>query len=396
MWPYFIPSILLWSVIGVCVESATYLEDIKKNDRLLSPPWLATGERTEVEVQLYISNIRGQSDTPKLVSITFYLHQVWEDRRLQYNTTIPEFSNSPVDYISIPDTYRSNIWVPDIQMKNTISSNIVESPVYLLRVYPNGTLLQSTQLTSTLVCPLVNDFPREFQTCTLTLQSYSYSTKEVYLTWRSTEAVEFTKDMQISYHTVIGTTNTNYSESYSIGNYSSLVSKIDLKRIYSVFSVIVYIPSLLLVFLSWLTFWIDRSQVPARMSVCALITMSGVTHITGTISMLHTSAISKQAQSWLAVSLVFMVSSTLEFVVIHTLSRLRVKKALDGKNTKDDLYENTKETNQCPEGEEQAVCPPSIFRKIRRNPGKLDTIFRGLFPVLFIIFNLFYWPYYLT
>ncbi|KAL5014735.1 hypothetical protein ScPMuIL_009005 [Solemya velum] len=384
-------------VMSITCRNSGALEQLLNEEKLLSPPWLKTGEITVVDVALHISNIDSVRLNPKEISMTFRLHQQWIDPRLKYNASLPEYANSPVDFVTLPLHYRTQIWTPDVHIRNLISLKIDQFPIpnYFLRVYPNGTLFQSLRLTCSMVCPLVDDFPREFQSCHLKLESYSHSIKEVLLRWTKHTPVEFNEDVQMPSHELIRTNISNFTERIASGNYSCLTSTIDLRRVYSVFSILVYVPSLLLVFLSWLSFAIDRTQVPARTSLCALIVMSGVTHITGALSMLNTTAISEQVQTWLAASLVFMVISVVEFVISHNLTLRKVKR--DSAPRKGEKFHDPEpDDRDVPADDTETTCRKSIIQKLRENPEKLDTVCLLIFPILFFGFNIFYWLYYLT
>lgn len=51
---------------------------------------------------------------------------------------------------------------------------------------------------------------------------------------------------------------------YATGTYSCLRTQLILRREYSFYLIQLYIPSFMLVVVSWVNFWIDKDAVPAR------------------------------------------------------------------------------------------------------------------------------------
>ena len=56
---------------------------------------------------------------------------------------------------------------------------------------------------------------------------------------------------------------------------------ISLKRLFEYYLIQVYVPSILIVFLSWVSFWIDIHAVPARISVGLLTVLTITTQSSG-------------------------------------------------------------------------------------------------------------------
>lgn len=54
---------------------------------------------------------------------------------------------------------------------------------------------------------------------------------------------------------------------FSIGEYSCLKVDLFFKREFSYYLIQIYIPCCMLVIVSWVSFWLDQSAVPARVSL---------------------------------------------------------------------------------------------------------------------------------
>ena len=62
---------------------------------------------------------------------------------------------------------------------------------------------------------------------------------------------------------------------YILGNYSCLVAQFHMKRSISFHLIQSYLPSILIVAISWVSFWMDLDSVPGRISL-GVITMLAV------------------------------------------------------------------------------------------------------------------------
>ena len=70
---------------------------------------------------------------------------------------------------------------------------------------------------------------------------------------------------------------------YILGfNYTTLCVQVRLVRKLSIFLITMYLPSISLVALSWVGFWIDKRAVPARASLTITTILAQITLITGT------------------------------------------------------------------------------------------------------------------
>ncbi len=67
----------------------------------------------------------------------------------------------------------------------------------------------------------------------------------------------------------------------NIGSYACLEVILQFKRSFGYYLIQIYIPSLLTVLISFVSFWIDRKAVPARISVGLLTVLTITTQSSG-------------------------------------------------------------------------------------------------------------------
>lgn len=109
------------------------------------------------------------------------------------------------------------------------------------------------------------------------------------------------------------------------GAYPCLEINFVLKRDIGFFLIQFYIPSLLIVILSWVSFWINVEATPARVSLGLLTVLTMTTH--GDIASQSLPKVSyvKAIDIWLSACLIFVFASLLEFAVVNVFSRKQQK-----------------------------------------------------------------------
>ncbi|CAG2160811.1 unnamed protein product [Oppiella nova] len=139
-----------------------------------------------VRTNMYIRSI-DYIDTHSMtykMQITFRLQ--WHDPRLRFDDM-----NGQIKYLVLQDMTR--IWIPDVFFSNSQStqSHTDLVPNVLLRIYPDGSVLFSKRLTSTLSCPMdLMYYPFDKQICPFIAASYGYTTDDIILLWKEGDPVQ--------------------------------------------------------------------------------------------------------------------------------------------------------------------------------------------------------------
>ena len=98
-----------------------------------------------------------------------------------------------------------------------------------------------------------------------------------------------------------------------------------LRRDIGYFLIQVYIPSILIVILSWVAFWINIDAIPARVSLGLLTVLTMTTQSSGARSTLPRVSYIKAIDVWMSMCLIFVFASLLEFAVVNVISRKEVR-----------------------------------------------------------------------
>ncbi|XP_034527921.1 gamma-aminobutyric acid receptor subunit delta [Ailuropoda melanoleuca] len=219
-----------------------------------------------VALAIEVASIDHISEVNMEYTMTVFLHQSWRDSRLAYNHTNETLGLDSrfVDKLWLPDTFIVNAksaWFHDVTVENK-----------LIRLQPDGVILYSIRITSTVACDMdLAKYPMDEQECMLHLESYGYSSEDIVYYWsENQEQIHGLNKLQLAQFTItsyrFATELRNFK---SAGQFPRLSLHFHLRRNRGVYIIQSYVPSILLVAMSWVSFWISQAAVPARVSLGA-------------------------------------------------------------------------------------------------------------------------------
>src|SRR6218665_1776950 len=112
------------------------------------------------------------------------------------------------------------------------------------------------------------------------------------------------------------------------GAFPCLEIRFILRRDIGFFLIQVYLPSMLIVILSWVSFWINVDASPARVSIGLLTVLTTTTQSTQSTAALPRVSYIKAIDVWMAVCLIFVFVALLEYAVVNVLSRRRAVRTI--------------------------------------------------------------------
>ncbi|XP_056015552.1 glycine receptor subunit alpha-1-like isoform X2 [Ostrea edulis] len=301
------------------------------------------------EVQLYILSIDSISDSSMDYDMSFYLRQRWYDPRLQFNASLG------IDVLELDPKLMEKIWVPDIYIINEKTAKIheVTVPNKMMYLYPNGLVLYSARVSGVFSCMMdLHKYPLDKQICDIRLESF---------------------------------------------NYTCIGLDIHLMRNIGYYLTQTYIPSVLVVILSWVNFWLSVDAVPARISLGLLTVLTMTTQSSNAVRGLTVVSYVKAMDVWVFACLFFVFAGLLEFAWVNVSNRVESRRKsitdlpslMNGHKTNSQRGDSPKPK----EGKEGFFFKPSKNREKARN---IDRVSRILFPITFILFNTAYWLIYMV
>ncbi|RUS69232.1 hypothetical protein EGW08_023007, partial [Elysia chlorotica] len=215
---------------------------------------------------------------------------------------------------------------------------------------------------------------------------------------------------QLSQYTLVNHRLSDCTKRYKeTGSFSCVRSDFILERDLGFYIIQVYVPSVLIVILSWVSFWLDVGAIPARISLGVLTVLTMTTQTTGARASLPRVSYIKAIDVWMATCLFFVFASLLEFAYINVLARRRKPYRLCGAPPTDSqtrqqweqpapLLGSSKNGTYSSryDAENGEKSPPADGSEQINYYGKqgalyMDRIARVAFPLAFGIFNVGYW-----
>ena len=112
-----------------------------------------------------------------------------------------------------------------------------------------------------------------------------------------------------------------------LGLYDCIEFRLMVYQEYQPFITEIFVPSSLIVLAAWLTFWIDKDSIPARVSLGGLCVIASITHSVGLVLGLRHNIEWHSVNIWLHTCIVFVVFALVEYGIVHSLVRRVHKKA---------------------------------------------------------------------
>ncbi|KAL2081967.1 hypothetical protein ACEWY4_021785 [Coilia grayii] len=282
------------------------------------------GPAIPVGVDVQVESLDKISEVDMDFTMTLYLRHYWKDERLSF----PSNRNQSMTFDS---RLAKKIWVPDmffVHSKRSFTHDTTTDNV-MLRVFPDGKVLYSLRVTVTAMCSMdLSRFPLDTQTCSLEIESYAYTDDDLMLYWKkgndslqTDERISVSQFLIQKFHT-----STKLAFYSSTGWYNRLYITFTLRRHIFFFLLQTYFPATLMVMLSWVSFWIDRRAVPARvpLGITTVLTMSTI--ITGVNASMPRVSYIKAVDIYLWVSFVFVFLSVIEYAAVNYLSTVQERK----------------------------------------------------------------------
>ncbi|KAM6980889.1 gamma-aminobutyric acid receptor subunit alpha-4 [Aplochiton taeniatus] len=282
------------------------------------------GSVTEVKTDIYVTSFGPVSDVEMEYTMDVFFRQTWVDRRLRYE--------GPIEILRLNNLMVTKVWTPDTFFRNgkrSVAHNMT-APNRLFRIMKNGTILYTMRLTINAGCPMkLVDFPMDGHACPLKFGSYAYPKTEMIYTWTKgpQHSVEVPPESSsLVQYDLIGHTVSSETVTSITGEYVVMTVHFHLKRKMGYFMIQTYIPCIMTVILSQVSFWINKESVPAR-TVFGITTV--LTMTTLSISARHSlpKVSYATAMDWfIAVCFAFVFSALIEFAAVNYFTHAQMER----------------------------------------------------------------------
>ncbi|KAG8188872.1 hypothetical protein JTE90_018277 [Oedothorax gibbosus] len=341
-----------------------------------------------------------------------FLSQSWQDYRLR----LPE--NMTMKYRLLPVNWLKKMWSPDSFFKNAKKVTFQEMtiPNHYIWLYSDRTILYMVKLTLLLSCSMkFETYPHDTQICTMKIESLSYTTDDLLFDWEKEHPVVVEDTIELPQHNLVDTSLGDCTKQYSTGNFTCIQVLFTLKRRLGYYMFHTYIPTCLIVIMSWISFWIKPEAVPARVTLCvtSLLTLS-TQHAQSQKSLPPVSYI-KAIDVFMSSCTVFVFASLMEYAMVNILLGEGLDEGIDEDGNKV-VPQARKQTHPVSANKPRVLLVSTLpdgtphvpngnrprlkssFHRRRTHHRRailVDKISRVIFPLSFIILNSVYWSIYL-
>ncbi|CAF0877110.1 unnamed protein product [Adineta steineri] len=419
-------------------QITTILDGLLKDYDLNIRPNFGEGP-TKIGFDILVSSFGPIQDMDMSFTMNCYFRQRWRDERLQFAKEVGE--------LSLSTRMLERLWRPDTIFYNSKHSYLHTIPTSnrLWRLSPDGSIWYSARLTVKARCNMnLRNFPVDTQICKFLIGSFANSALDIQYGWRlgNNRSVNFDMKVLLSQFDLIRYPQYNEIIDMNGRNFSILRVDFVLKRHMGYYILQVYIPSTMLVMLSWVSFFIHREATADRVNIgvmtfLSLTTLSfDIRNYTAVVSYLT-------ALDWFVIMAYgFLLASLLQFAFVHYFTKfgygeplLRYRGSTDSREVPEGgsirmkrtsktrtsvsysrFLNMNQQTTQIQDGPwltrvqlhiyrfwfclsgngayKRAICKRASRYGINSR-SELDVFARIAFPLSFALFNILYWFYFL-
>jgi len=243
-------------------------------DLLRMPPEVDNKNRPipgplQMRMGISIKAIHDYNVETSQVTLETEISLYWRDLRVSapLDFTKDVYNDSDGTYIALSGEFASKIWMPDLQIDMAVS---IRNPQYLndassFRIYQDGRIKYSTLLNYDVFCHMnFMLYPFDTQVCPIGFESFDFSTKNLWLSWKEEKFNEETLDVQ-RFNCKVDYENTVYK--LGDAEYTKINMIVTLERKFFFFFVSIFIPSSLCLTVTYLSFYSSPTDHATRMPI---------------------------------------------------------------------------------------------------------------------------------
>ncbi|XP_025987441.1 glycine receptor subunit alpha-2 isoform X3 [Solenopsis invicta] len=349
-------SVLLFLLLGRAANAQKSLEffdllpeDPKLYDKMRPPK--KDGQATVVYFHVTVMGLDSIDENSMTYAADIFFAQTWKDNRLR----LPE--NMTSEYRLLEIDWLKNMWRPDSFFKNakSVTFQTMTIPNHYLWLYKDKTILYMVKLTLKLSCAMnFLIYPHDTQECKLQMESRNFTCLEVVFV---------------------------------------------LKRRLGYYLFHTYVPTCLIVIMSWVSFWIKPEIAPARVTlgVTSLLTLS-TQHAKSQASLPPVSYL-KAVDAFMSVCTVFVFMALMEYCLVNIVLGDSDTPAAKPAPPPPPPSSSTTDSAKLDKifditAKKSSIAPPlgpTPAQRARMRALNIDRFSRVFFPFLFTVLNVTYW-----
>ncbi|XP_067628409.1 glycine receptor subunit alpha-2 [Eurosta solidaginis] len=390
------------------------------------------GSPVIVDFSIFVVDINSINVEDMDFRVDMFIHQRWLESRLEVSDDIFEEGD---DYVTLLPEFFDNLWQPDPYFLNSKIAEIatLTHKFTSVTLYKNKTVRYAARMHAIIACQMEFQlYPMDIQVCPIYIESFSSNNQKVKLRW-SDSGVTLNPELKLLQYNLGQPLELEESDGYmpeKVGNFSRLTVYFRFERQIGHHLIQTFAPSSLVVMLSWFSFWLGLDAIPGRVTLLVTCMLTLVTMFTGLRADIPPVAYVKALDLWMAGCMVSVFAALAEFVVVKVLDvqyqyqvnkipkvlPMRISNMEKGQCPTVASWEGgavrSRKSTQTPTTPGQTSLqgnggPPKPARRqsllsvawTDTDTGvekimwrEIDKVSRAVFPILFFVFVLLYWP----
>ncbi|XP_032590889.1 glycine receptor subunit alpha-2 isoform X2 [Drosophila grimshawi] len=390
------------------------------------------GSPVIVDFSIFVVDINSINVEDMDFRVDMFIHQRWMESRLEISDDIFEEGD---DYVTLLPEFFDNLWQPDPYFLNSKIAEIatLTHKFTSVTLYKNKTVRYAARMHAIIACQMEFQlYPMDIQVCPIYIESFSSNNQKVKLRW-SDSGVTLNPELKLLQYNLGQPLELEESDGYmpeKVGNFSRLTVYFRFERQIGHHLIQTFAPSSLVVMLSWFSFWLGLDAIPGRVTLLVTCMLTLVTMFTGLRADIPPVAYVKALDLWMAGCMVSVFAALAEFVVVKVLDvqyqyqvnripkvlPMRISNMEKGQCATVASWESgavrSRKATQTPTTPGQTSLqgnggPPKPARRqsllsvawTDTDTGvekimwrEIDKVSRAVFPILFFVFVLLYWP----
>ncbi|KAF0300685.1 Glycine receptor subunit alphaZ1 [Amphibalanus amphitrite] len=416
---------------SACVVQPQYRVIPSDYDASMPPfPW---HQPLSVYISLWVASITDINEMEQEFTVDIYFRMWWSDHRIRFPVCERR------SFVLLDQAQLDQLWMPDLYftLAKTSSRHYVLLRNGGLRLSRENTqVFYSERLTVTNFCAFdFRFFPMDRQRCPMPIEPYIYHGAFVNLTFGDPGIYFNNFKFKIPQYTLSGVEPESCNYEYHFHgeplNQTCVQGIFVLDRQFSYYFVQMYLPSILIVLVSFLSFWIPVENVPGRVALGVTSLLTLATQFTTMQRSLPPVSYMKAMDVWMFLCIVVVFLAMVEFTLAYNF-RILVPEGVEPAEKGGDDRRGSSPLSPLPPVVEPGLAPVAVLgvehnpygkrqpkiivvrptngrmawlsnaivllvKKLKDKEGSLvDNVSKILFPVVFAIFNILYWTYYLN
>ncbi|KAK8747989.1 hypothetical protein OTU49_016257, partial [Cherax quadricarinatus] len=274
------------------------------------------GRPTRVYFHVTVMGIDSINENSMTYVADIFFAQSWKDHRLR----LPE--NMTSSYRLLEVDWLNDMWRPDSFFKNAkqVTFQTMTIPNHYVWLHKDSTILYMVKLTLTLSCAMnYAIYPHDTQECKLQMESLSHTTEDLVFDWDPNIPLEVDDNIELPQFDLVRNHTADCTQVYFTGNFTCLEVVFQLRRRLGYYLFHTYMPTCLIVIMSWVSFWIKPEAAPARVTlgVTSLLTLS-TQHAKSQASLPPVSYI-KIIDMFMSTCTVFVFLALMEYALVNVV-----------------------------------------------------------------------------